>query len=126
MLENDTLRGGVAHALNHGSVVHLVRENNAPREFGTEGGERCIICDVTGREYQSTVLAVESSELILQGKMHGSVPSNVARATSTMAVGVQSAAADGNQSINSSTRNSRREATYCMVSSTTGLFPIPK
>ena len=51
VLENDTLGSRVAHALNHGSMVHLVGEDDTPGELGAKGGEGCIIGDVAGGEY---------------------------------------------------------------------------
>jgi hypothetical protein len=94
VLEDNTLRGRMAHALNHGSVVHSIGENYATREFGAQSGERCIVGDVAGREYQSTVLAMKSSKLILQGEVHGCIPSNVTRATGTMTIDIQGSATD--------------------------------
>jgi len=51
VLENDAPRSRVAHALNHGSVVHSVGEDDTPWKFGPKSGERCIVCDVAGREH---------------------------------------------------------------------------
>jgi len=98
VFENDALRSRVAHALNHGCVVHLVRENDAPGELGAQGGERRVVGNVARGKHQCTVLAMESGKLILQGKVHGGIPSNVTCTTRAMAVCVQSAATDGYQS----------------------------
>ena len=103
MLENDALRSRVTHALDHGSMVHLVRENDTPGEFGAQGGERRVIGNVARGKYQSTVFAVESGELILQGEMHGGIPSNVTCTARAMTVYIQSAATSGYQQANSGT-----------------------
>lgn len=106
MLENDALRSRVTHALDHGSMVHLVGENDTPGEFGAQGGERGVIGNVARGKDQSTVLAVESGELVLQGEMHGGIPSNVTGTTRAMTVRVQSATTSGHQSANSGTWDS--------------------
>lgn len=106
MLENDAFRSGVAHALDHRSVVHPVGKDNTAWEFSAQSGERCIVGDVTGREHQSAVLTMESGKLILEGEMHSGVPCDVTRTACTMAVDVQSPAIGRDESANSDIRNS--------------------
>jgi hypothetical protein len=126
VLENDTFRSGMAHALNHGSVIHLIGENYATWEFGPQSGERCIIGHVARGKHQGTVLAMKSSKLILQGEMHGCIPCNITRTTCTMTVDVQSTTTGRALSANSGIKKVEYVITHCMVSSTTGLFPMPR
>lgn len=58
MLKDLALRAGVTHALDHGSVVHLVREEHATRQLRPERGESSVVRDVAGREDQSSRLAM--------------------------------------------------------------------
>lgn len=104
VLKYDAFCGRMSHSLDHGSVIHLVGEDDAPREFSTKSGEGCIIGDVTRGEHQSAIFAVESGKLILQSEMHGGVPCNVARTTCTMTVGIQSSTTSSDRSANSGIR----------------------
>jgi hypothetical protein len=66
VLEQYTLSTGVAHALDHGSVVHGVREEDAAGEFRAEGRERSVVCHVARGEDEGGGFPVERSELLLE------------------------------------------------------------
>ena len=88
MLENDPLRAGVTHALNHGRMVHDVGEVDAPGELRAQSGEGGIVGDVARREDERGGLAVEGSKLGLEGEVHTGVTGDVPGATGAVAVSV--------------------------------------
>ena len=94
VLENDALGTRVPHALDHGRVVHGVREVDAPGELFAQGGERSVVGDVARREDERGRLAVQRCDLGLESEMHPRIASDVPGTTGTVTVGVQRAAAD--------------------------------
>ena len=88
MLENDPLCTGVTHTLNHGRMVHNIREIDAPGELGAQSSEGGIVGDVARREDERGGLAVEGSKLSLEGEVHAGVTGDVPGATGTVAVSV--------------------------------------
>ncbi len=67
MLKDDLLGPRVPHALNHRGMVHVVREHDTARKFGSQGGKGSIVCNVARRENQRTALAMEIGELLFKG-----------------------------------------------------------
>lgn len=124
MLEQNTFGTRVTHSLNHRGVVHSVGEKDTTRELGTECRESGIIGDVAGREDESSVLSMEVCEFLFERQMHSTVAGDVTGATSTMTILVKSTTGSGTE-MNKVERESSK-ATYCMVSRTTGLLPIPR
>ena len=90
VLEDDLLGTRVTDTLDHRRVVHRVGEVDAAGEFRTECGQSSIVCDVAGRKDQSSLLAVEISELLLESQMHSTIAGNIASTASTVSVLVES------------------------------------
>lgn len=86
---DDLLRARVTNALDHGGMVGRVGEVDATGELGAESGEGGVVGDIAGREDESSGLAVESGQLLLEVEVPGTVTGDVPGTTSTVTVLVQ-------------------------------------
>ena len=84
--EDHFLCSRVLDALDHGSVVHGIRQNHTVGQLLGQSAQSGIIGDVAGREDQGGWLVVQRGELLLQRQVHGAVAGNVAGASSAGAV----------------------------------------
>jgi hypothetical protein len=123
VLEDHALGTRMAHTLDHRGMVHAIGEVNAAREFGTQGGQCCVVCNIARGENESSGLAVKVGEFVLQGEVHRAVASDITGTTSSVAILVEGAAAKNGLEIGAAGSGND---TYCMVSRTTGLLPMPK
>ena len=128
VLKNDPLSSRVTHADNHRGVVHRVREVDAAGQLRAQRRKSSIVRDIARRENKSRRLAVELRELLLEGQMHARVAGNVPGAAGAMTVAIESTA-ESTKNFDTSANGDdlqRTRETYCIVSRTTGLLPMPR
>jgi len=78
------------HALDHGSMVHAIGEQDTTRKFSTEGQQSGIIGDVAKRENRTSFFAMKSS---FQSQTHRTVTSTIPGTTCSMTIFIQSTTA---------------------------------
>jgi hypothetical protein len=84
-----------------------------------EGRTSLVVSDVATREYERSGLLVERRELSLEGKVHGTVTSDIARSTSAGTVSVEGLAARGRRVSGREERAAKRK-TYWIALRVTG------
>lgn len=92
VLEDDLLGAAMANALDHGRMVHVVGEDDAVGQLGSESGESGVVGDVARGKDQCSRLAVQGGEFIFQGEVHRPIAGDVSGPTRSSAVLIQGAA----------------------------------
>ena len=90
MLEENPFSTRVTHSLDHGSVIHGVREKDTARELGTESREGGVVGYVAGRKDESCGFSVKFCKFLFERKMHSTVAGYITSTASAMAVFVES------------------------------------
>ena len=92
MLEENLFSARVTHSLDHGSVIHGVREKDTAGELGTESREGSVVGYVARRKNKCCRFTVKVCKFLLERKMHSTVTGNITSTASAMTVFVESTA----------------------------------
>ena len=92
MLEENPFSTRVTHSLDHGSVIHGVREKDTAGELGTESREGGVVGYVARRKDKCCGLLVKFCKFLFERKMHSTITGYVTSAASAMTVFVKSTA----------------------------------
>ncbi len=92
MFENFFTGTRMTNAVNHGSMVETIGEDDTIWKFGTESGESGVIGDVARGKDECGLFTMEIGEFFLEREMYGSVSGDVTRATCACTIPVQSTA----------------------------------
>ena len=92
MLEDNPFSTRVAHSLDHGGVIHGVREKDTTGELSTESREGSVVGYVTRRKDECCGFSVKVCKFLLERKMHSAVTGYITSTASAMTVFVESTA----------------------------------
>lgn len=84
--EDHLFDAGVFDALDHGSVVHGVGEDNTVGQLLGEGAKGGVVGDIAGGEDEGGGFVVEGGEFVFESEMHGTVTGDVAGTSGAGAV----------------------------------------
>jgi hypothetical protein len=90
MLEENPFGTRVTHSLDHGSMIHGVREKDTAGELGTESREGSVVGYVARRKDECCGFSVKVCKFLFERKMHGTVTGYITSTASAMTVFVES------------------------------------
>ena len=89
MLEENPFSTRVTHSLDHGSVIHGVREEDTAGELGTESRKSSVVGYVARRKDKCCGFSVQFRKFLFERKMHSTVTGYITSTASTMTVFVE-------------------------------------
>ena len=89
MLEENPFSTRVTHPLDHGSVIHGVREEDTSGELGTESREGSVVSHVARRKDKCCGFSMKICKFLFERKMHSTVTGYITSTASTMTVFVE-------------------------------------